>query len=234
MLANDPFGDQAPDPFGNDTPALMTIRLPNDHTSGLRAGKHSPRSYVADNDYAVGELVQAVSESYIWNSTVIFVIEDDAQDGPDHIDCHRSTCYVISPFIKEHTVDHHFYNTDSVLRTIEAFLHLSPMSVYDGAAPVIKDFEQRPVNTASYTAIQEDDAIMAERNPVKSSLKPGSPAYKMAVLSDKLDFTHPDSAPAKLVNEMLWKSVRGENAVMPAIVHKPGLTVAHDDDGDDR
>lgn len=221
------------DPSGDSVPVLMTIRLPNDHTSGLREGQHSPRSYVADNDFAVGELVEAVSESNIWNTTAIFVIEDDAQDGPDHIDCHRSTCYVICPLIQANTVDHHFYNTDSVLRTIEALLHLAPMNVYDGTAPVIADFQSHPVNTDPFKAIDEDDAIIAERNPSRSSLKPGTPAYRMAALASKLDFTHPDSAPAKIVNQMLWQSVRGPNSQAPSPVHKPGLRLPDaDSDGD--
>lgn len=226
----------ADDPFGTSVPALMMIRLPSDHTEGLRPGAHSPRAYVADNDYAVGELVEAVSESYIWNSTVIFVIEDDAQDGPDHIDCHRSTCYVISPLIKQHTIDHRFYNTDSVLHTIEGFLSLPSMNAYDANAPVIDDFIGEPINTASYKAILEDDSIMAERNPSTTSLRPGTTPYKLARLAEKMDFIHPDSAPSQLVNEMLWESVKGPSSKMPAAVHKKGLVVQkldhNNDDGD--
>ena len=220
------------DPFGDAIPQLMLIRLPNDHTEGLRPGKHTPESYVADNDYAVGELVQAVSETYIWNDTAIFVVEDDAQDGPDHIDCHRSTCYVISPKIKAGTVDHTFYNTDSVLRTIEAFLGLPSMNVYDATAHPIGIFTNRSVNVDSYKALPEDDAIIAARNPEKTSMRPGSAAYKMAALSEKMDFTHPDSAPAQVVNEMLWKSVRGASSTMPKPLHKPGLKIVRKVDGD--
>jgi hypothetical protein len=90
----------AKDPSGNAVPALMTVRFNHDHTQGLTPGKFTPRAEVADNDYAVGQLVEAVSNSPIWNSTAIFIIEDDAQDGPDHVDAHRSTCYVISPLIE--------------------------------------------------------------------------------------------------------------------------------------
>ena len=139
---------------------------------------------------------------------------------------------MVSPLIKPNTVDHKFYNTDSVLRTMEAFLGLPPMNVYDATAPVIADFEKRPVNEDAFKAIMEDDAIIAARNPEKTSLRPGTPAYRMAALADKMDFVHPDSAPAAVVNEMLWKSVKGASSTMPAIVHRPGITPKKDVDGD--
>ena len=112
----------------NTVPTFSMVRFMNDHTAGLSSGAASPQAHVADNDYAVGQLVDAVSKSSIWDSTAIFVIEDDAQDGPDHVDAHRSTCYVISPYIKQNSVDHTFYNTDSVLKTMEVLLGLPPIS----------------------------------------------------------------------------------------------------------
>src|SRR5205814_3452319 len=105
----------AKDPSGGAVPALMLVRMPTDHGVGARGGKHSVSSYVADNDYALGQMVEAVSKSPIWKNTAIFVIEDDAQSGLDHVDVHRTTGFVISPWIKAHSVDHHFYNTDSML-----------------------------------------------------------------------------------------------------------------------
>jgi hypothetical protein len=112
------------DPGGGAVPAFMTVRLGDDHTVGANPDKHTPRSMVADNDFGVGQLVEAVSHSPIWQHTAIFIIEDDAQDGPDHVDAHRSTCYVISPWIKPHSVDHTFHNTVSCLKTIECLLGL--------------------------------------------------------------------------------------------------------------
>ena len=203
----------------NSVPAFSMVRFMNDHTSGLSSGVASPQAHVADNDYAVGQLVDAVSKSSIWNSTAIFIIEDDAQDGPDHVDAHRSTCYVISPFIKKNSVDHTFYNTDSVLKTMELLLGLPAMSQYDAVATPFLDFDSTPGNAGAYTALQPAQAIITDTNPVLSTLKPGTMAYHLAKLASKLDLVHPDSAPAALLTEMEWKSVKGMNAKVPASRH---------------
>src|SRR5579875_161743 len=203
------------DPSGNAVPAFITIRLMMDHTAGLRSGAHSPASDVADNDYAVGELVETISHSPIWKSTAIFVIEDDAQDGPDHVDAHRSPCLAISPWIKAHSEDHRFYNTDSVLRTIELLLGLKPMSEYDALASPILDWDTAPNNDAPYTALLPPKRIIAEHNPSKSALKPGSVLYRLVAEADHLDFSHADAAPAQRLNRMIWVSVRGPHSPMP-------------------
>src|SRR5438270_9340319 len=109
-------------------PRLSIVRLPNDHTSGTRVGKPSSTAAVADNDLALGMLVEAVSKSKFWTSTAIFVLEDDAQNGPDHVDSHRSPAFVISPWARHHAVDSTMYNTTSMLRTIEFLLGLHPMT----------------------------------------------------------------------------------------------------------
>ena len=140
------------DPTGNDVAAFQTIRLMHDHTQGLSPNKHTPRAEVADNDYGVGQLVEAVSKSPIWDSTAIFVIEDDAQDGPDHVDAHRSTCYVISPYVKKNSVDHTFYNTDSVLHSMEQLLDIPAMNQYDAVATPIGDFDTTASNGGAYAA----------------------------------------------------------------------------------
>ncbi len=208
----------------NAVPTFSMVRFMNDHTAGLASGVASPQAHVADNDYAVGQLVDAVSKSSIWNSTAIFIIEDDAQDGPDHVDAHRSTCYVISPYIKQASVDHTFYNTDSVLKTMELLLGLPPMSQYDAVATPFLDFDTAPNNGGTYTALQPAQAIITDTNPVLSSLKPGTMAYHLAKLASKLDLIHPDSAPAALLTEMEWKSVKGMNAKVPA-THHSGLVL---------
>ncbi|CCW34565.1 Phosphoesterase family protein [Chthonomonas calidirosea] len=205
----------AKDPTGKAVPAFMTIRLMMDHTAGLRSGAHSPASDVADNDYAVGELVETISHSPIWQSSAIFIIEDDAQDGPDHVDAHRSPCLVISPWIKAHSVDHRFYNTDSVLRTIELLLGLQPMSEYDALANPILDWDTAPHNNAPYTALLPPKRIIAEHNPSKSALKPGSVLYRLVAEADHLDLSHADAAPVQQLNKMIWVSVRGLKSPMP-------------------
>src|SRR5258708_17806865 len=112
--------------LANALPHFSTIYLPNDHTSGLYKGTYSPIAQVADNDLALGRLVEHISHSPIWSQAAILVLEDDAQDGPDHVDAHRSPAYVISPYIKRHSVNHTLYSTTSVLRTMELVLGLPP------------------------------------------------------------------------------------------------------------
>ena len=211
------------DPTGNSVPAFETVRFMHDHTQGLSAGVHTPRAEVADNDYGVGQFVEAVSRSAIWNSTAIFVIEDDAQDGPDHVDGHRSTCYVISPFIKRASVDHTFYNTDSVLKTMELLLNIPPMNQYDAVATPILDFGTDPSqNGGLYTATLPDAGILGEIAPTVTA---SSLLFPLEQLSAKMDFGHPDSAPPALLNEVIWKSVKGVHSKMPA-THHSGLIPA--------
>ncbi|MBV9852149.1 MAG: bifunctional YncE family protein/alkaline phosphatase family protein [Armatimonadetes bacterium] len=205
------------DPTGNSEPNFTLLRLAHDHTQGIATGTHSPQAEVADADFAVGQVVQAISQSPNWNSTAIFVIEDDAQNGPDHVDCHRSICFVVSPWIKQNSVDHTFYNTDSVLKTMELLLGLPPMSQYDAVATPILDFGTAPNNNVPYAAILPAQSIVTQ---LSSSLVKANPALKrLALLSDKMDFVHPDSAPAQLLNEVIWKSVKGSASKMPAPRH---------------
>ena len=134
-------------------PQLSTIRLPNNHTAGARVGMPTPRAMVAENDLALGQMIEHISKSKIWNESAIFVVEDDAQNGPDHVDAHRSTAFVVSPYVKRQTVVSRMYTTTSMLRTIELILGLPPMSQYDaGATPMWRCFTPTPNNTA-FTAL---------------------------------------------------------------------------------
>lgn len=216
----------AKDPSGGAVPTFMTVRFMRNHTMGLTPGSDSPRSMVADNDYAVGQLVEAVSRSPIWSKTAIFVIEDDAQFGPDHVDAHRSPCLVISPWIQEGTVDSRFYNTDSVLKTMELLLGLAPMSQYDAfASPILGGWSTAPVNVRPYEAILPQKSIIAEVNPPLSALGPKDPRRRLAEQSLQMNFQVADSAPVRLLNEITWKSVKGPQARMPEprIVRLPSL-----------
>jgi len=204
----------------NSVPAFMTVRFMHDHTQGYTAKVKSPQAQVADNDYGVGQLVEAISKSSIWQHTAIFVVEDDSQDGPDHVDAHRSTAYVISPYIKQSYVDHTFYNTDSILKTMEMLLGLNPLTQYDAvASAIVGPFDTVPSNTAQFTAAPAAQAIMCGVNPALKALKPGSPMHKAAVESAKMNFDLPDSAPSAKLNQILWKSVKGPNSKMPAPRH---------------
>ncbi|MDB5298505.1 MAG: Phosphoesterase family, partial [Phycisphaerales bacterium] len=170
-------------------------------------------------------------------STAIFIIEDDAQNGPDHVDIHRSTCFVISPWIKAHSVDHSFHNTVSVIRTMELLLGLDPMCQYDAAARPIMDWADAPANAEPYAGIMPDAKILKETNVLPRQDASADP--KLAELIQKsaeMDFTRADRAPAELLNQIIWASVRGTKSEMPPTPSGPGVgkkKVVKDDDDDD-
>ena len=125
-------------------PRLIILRLPNDHTAGTKRGAPTPAAYVADNDLALGRVVEAVSHGKFWKETAIFVLEDDAQNGPDHVDAHRSMALVVSPYTKRRQVDSRMYSTSSMLRTMELILGLKPMTQFDAAAqPMYASFRAK-------------------------------------------------------------------------------------------
>ncbi|PTR01199.1 YVTN family beta-propeller protein [Mucilaginibacter yixingensis] len=190
----------------NAVPQLSTMRVSNDHTSGQRKGKISPIAAVADNDLAVGRIIEHLSQSPIWKESVVFILEDDAQNGPDHIDAHRSPVYVVGPYVKRNTVVHSMYSTSGVLRTIELILGLPPMSQYDAAAmPMYECFTATP-NLAPYKVIPAR-VDLNQRNAGNT---------KSAKRSEAWNFKKEDSAPDLDLNEVIWKSVKGENSVMPS------------------
>jgi YVTN family beta-propeller protein len=208
----------------NDTlPALSIIRLGNDHTSGTTPGALSPRSLVADNDIALGQLVETISASKYWKDSAIFVLEDDAQNGPDHVDAHRSVLLAISPFVRHGVVDSTLYTTSGVLRTIELILGIPPMSQYDAAArPMYDAFQATPVE-GGYTHV-------AARVPLDERNDWSSPG---AAESARMDLSEADLAPDLLLNQIVWQSVRGKGSVMPP-PRRTGFIrpIAGDDDDD--
>jgi YVTN family beta-propeller protein len=208
----------ARDPTGAAVPMLMMVRFPHDHTQGMSARSHTPASENADNDYGCAQLVDTISHSPIWKSTAIFIIEDDAQNGADHVDAHRTTGYVISPWIKRGSVDHRFNNTDTFLKTMELLLGLPPMSQYDAIARPITDWDSTPSNIEPYTAILPAKEIIAQLNPARRAVKQARTDATDALVaeSDQMDFTHADAAPASLLNQIIWKSVKGPASEMPA------------------
>src|SRR5262249_39143779 len=139
-------------------PRLIVLRVPNDHTSGTKVGSPTPTAYVADNDLALGRVVEAISKSKFWKETAIFVVEDDAQNGPDHVDAHRTVALVISPWTKRKHVDSTMYSTSSMLRTMELILGLKPMSQFDAAArPMYGSFAAKPDFTAYKHVVPDVD-----------------------------------------------------------------------------
>ena len=190
----------------NAVPQFNTIRLGNDHTSGQRKGKITPTAAVADNDLALGQLVEHLSKSAIWSQTAIFVLEDDAQNGPDHIDARRSPAFVISPYTKRNSVNHTMYSTSGFLRTMELILGLPPMSQYDAAAvPLFACFTAKPTLTPYQAKAAQVD--LEARNVAWN---------KSAERSEQFNLAKEDAAPDLDLNEVVWKSVKGEDSVMPA------------------
>jgi DNA-binding beta-propeller fold protein YncE len=186
-------------------PQLSIIHLPNDHTKGTSPGAPTPRAMVADNDLALGRLVEAVSNSAYWADSAIFVVEDDAQSGPDHVDSHRSVLLVASPFARRNVVDHGFYTTSGVLRTIELVLGLEPMSQYDASAtPLFNAFTGTP-NLSPFQRI-------VPRVPLDE--KNGASAYG-ADASRRMNFDVEDRTPEVLLNEIIWRSIKGAGSQMP-------------------
>jgi YVTN family beta-propeller protein len=186
-------------------PQFQTIKLPNDHTEGTRKGRPTPRAYVAQNDQALGMIVDRISHSPYWRSSAIFVIEDDAQNGPDHFDAHRTVALAISPYIRRGTVDSELYSTSSMVRTMELILGLPPLSQFDSAAtPMWNSFSTVPDTTAYvYTKARIN---LDERNMAG--------AYGQE-RSGQMDFTREDAAPDQELSEIVWRSVRGATSPMP-------------------
>jgi len=207
-----------------EMPRLQIVRLPNDHTSGTKVGALTPRAFMAENDLAFGRVVEAVSRSRFWPQTAIFVVEDDAQNGPDHVDAHRTIAYAISPYSRRGAVDSTMYSTASMLRTIELILGLRPMSQFDAAAaPMFGSFQPNP-DTRPYRA-EIPKVDLSERN--------GSEAWG-AEASAGMDFAKEDAADDLLLNEVVWRSVRGSDSPMPAPRRAAFVLSGGDEDEEDR
>jgi YVTN family beta-propeller protein len=207
----------------NAVPQLNTIRFSNDHTEGLRRGSPTPFAHVADNDLAVGLFMEHLSKSSIWKESVVFIVEDDAQNGPDHVDAHRTTAYVAGPFVKRHFVDKTMYSTSSMLRTMELILGLPPMSQYDAAAtPMFKSFTSTP-DLAPFQSVAAN-IDLNEKNTTDN---------ETARLSGEIDLSKEDRVPDMLFSQIIWKAVKGEHSEMPAPRRSAFVKVKDDDDDDD-
>ncbi len=204
---------------GKDTmPQFIVMWLPDDHTGGTRPGYSTPDASVADNDLAVGRAVDAVSHSPFWNDTAFFILEDDAQNGPDHVDAHRSIALVVSKYSPRGPrgapfVDSRFYSTVSVVRTIEMLLGLPPMNDNDAFCSVISSLFSGPGDQPPYNAdyVNRQNGLIYNANPKNA---PGARA------SMKMDFTHEDRAPTQELNIILWKDAMGSKPI-PAMLLNP-------------
>jgi hypothetical protein len=205
-------------------PALEVVRLPNDHTNGTTAGRGTPRAYMADNDLALGRMVDVVSHSRYWKDTVILVTEDDAQNGPDHVDAHRTVGFVVSAYSRPgaHSTQ---YDTASMIATAEGLLGLPPMSINDArVAPMWTGFSEHP-DMRPYRALTPK--IIPYGDPGSPTNTATSP---MAAQSAGWNFAKEDETPEIALNQAIWKSVRGRHSHMPAPRHE--RIIGSEADGD--
>ncbi|HEX6533643.1 MAG TPA: SMP-30/gluconolactonase/LRE family protein [Gemmatimonadaceae bacterium] len=193
-------------------PQLEIVRLPNDHTAGARAGEPTPRAYMADNDLALGRMIDALSRSRFWRSTVVFVLEDDAQNGPDHVDSHRSPMLVISPYSRGGVI-HRFANTTDVIATIAEILHLGSLSQFDYYGRPLRDVFADTPDLAPYTAIAPSIAL-DERNPARGA---GASA------SARLDLRFEDRIDDDVFNRILWVAIKGADVPYPGATRMSAL-----------
>ena len=187
-------------------PRLSILRLGNDHTAGTRQGMPTPRAMIAENDLALGRFVEAISKSRFWKESAIFILEDDAQSGADHVDAHRSVLLMVSPYARRGAVDSTLYTTSGTLRTIELILGLEPLSQLDAAATPMYAAFQTKADTRPYTA-------RPARVPLDEKNRPDAWG---AEASAAMNLEEADRAPDLLLNEIVWRSVRGADSPMPA------------------
>jgi DNA-binding beta-propeller fold protein YncE len=207
----------------NNLPQFMVMRVSNDHTSGTRVGKKTPTAMVADNDLALGQIVEIISKSRYWSESAIFVVEDDAQNGSDHVDAHRTVALAISPYIRKGTVDSTLYTTSSMLRSMELILGLEPMTQFDAAAnPMYASFG-KTADLTPFTA-----------RPAQVDLYETNDALAWgADMSEKLDFSREDAADDLLLGDIVWRSVRGADCPMPPPVRAAFVFAELEDEDED-
>jgi len=201
-----------PDPM----PALTVMRFPNDHTTGIKKGFPTPQFMVADNDYAVGRLVEAISSSVYWKDTAIFIVEDDAQSGPDHVDSHRSVGLAISAYNKPGALIRKFHNTVSMIRTIEVLLGIAPMNQLDASAIPMDIFQDQP-DLTPYKAVLP---TIAADNFIGGKPKDKTTAEWMKKTQQQ-DFAHADMADPQALNSIIWFACTGNGSNMPVSAALP-------------
>jgi hypothetical protein len=188
-----------------EMPALEIVHLPADHTAGGRAGRRTPRAYMADNDLALGRMVEALSKTAFWKETVFFVLEDDAQDGPDHVDSHRSVLLVVSPYNRG-AAPHRFVNTTDVLATVEEILGLPALSQFDHFGRPLREVFADAPDLRPYQALTPSQPL-DEMNPAEG---------RAARDSERLDLSREDIADMDLFNRVLWRAIKGDDTPYPS------------------
>jgi len=207
----------------NAVPQFNSLRFINDHTEGLKKDRPTPFAHVADNDWAVGMFIEHLSKSKIWKESVVFIIEDDAQNGPDHIDAHRTTAYVAGGFVKRNFVDHTMYSTTSMLRTMELILGLPPMTQYDAAAEPMWRCFSSTADLAVFTSLKPHIDITEKNVAVNEWQR----------RSEKFDLTKEDAVPDLEFNLVLWYGLKGSDVPFPAPKRAAFLKLRKDKKDDD-
>jgi hypothetical protein len=202
-------------------PNLVMIVLPSDHTVGTNPGWTTPRANVADNDLALGMIVEGLTRSRFWKSMAILVVEDDAQDGVDHIDGHRTVALAISPYAKRGAVDSTFYAQPSMVKTIELMLGLPALSLFDLTATPMRASFIEPTewpDTSAYTAITPTQPLLELNQRVGAIVGPFAKERRRAALaSSRMRFDVPDAAPSDALNRILWQDAKGWGAAYPGV-----------------
>src|SRR5262245_38979307 len=217
----------------NSKPNLTLMTPSSDHTSGTNPGQSTPQAMVADNDLALGQIVDALSHSKFWSKMAIFVVEDDAQNGVDHVDGHRTVALAVSPYTRRGHVDSTFYAHQSILKTMELMLGLPTLSLFDLIANDMRASFTDRANLEPYTAIRPNQSLF-ETNPALTSLR--GQARLDALASMRMRFDVPDAAPTEKLNRIVWRNVKGAQSPYPRVrqaVFAP-LSIETEDDERER
>jgi hypothetical protein len=187
-------------------PNLVMVQLPSDHTEGTTPAFSTPKACLADNDLAVGQIVAGISHSRFWKSTLILIVEDDAQDGLDRVDGHRTIALAVSPYVRRSVIDSTFYSQVSMVKTIEMILGLPPMSIFDLIANDMRSSFQATPDLTPYKTVEPKQSIY-ERNPLLSALSGRAKADALA--SAAMNWQEPDDVPTEQLNAILWRNATG-------------------------
>ena len=212
-------------------PNLVFLQLPSNHTKGTSPGSHTPRAMVADNDLALGQIVEGLTHSPFWRKMAVFVVEDDAQNGVDHVDGHRTVALALSPYVRRGHIDSTFYAHPSIAKTIELILGLPTMSLFDLIANDLRASFGAEPDFRPYVAVEPAQPL-TEINPAAAALR--GEARRGALASARMRFELPDAAPTEQLNRILWHDVRGWETAYPEIRHAAFAPLSLDRDDDER
>jgi YVTN family beta-propeller protein len=212
-------------------PNLVLLQLPSNHTNGTTPGASTPKAMVADNDLALGQVVEALTKSPFWKKMAIFVVEDDAQNGVDHVDGHRTVALVASPYARRGAIDSTFYAQQSILKTIQLILGLPNLSLFDRIAMDMRASFHNTPDFTPYTAVEPKQSLF-DRNPERTALR--GKAKSDAIASAKMRWDVPDAVPSDKLNQILWRHIRGENTKYPGVQRSVFSPFGIDIDDEDR